>query len=107
MRRPAVDANRKQRSRNGTALRPFCDSEPDTRIVVSSSLLGIHDLASRTPKSGGSTTSPFKSVLQMFADMSHAFPASSRGDCSRMRSNAAECGELRATDQGLESQLAD
>ena len=43
----------------------------------------------------------------MVADVSHAFPASSRADCRRMRSNAAECGELSATDQGLESQIAD
>jgi hypothetical protein len=43
----------------------------------------------------------------MVADMSHAFPASSRGDCGYMRSNTAECGELSTTDQGLESQVAD
>ncbi len=43
----------------------------------------------------------------MVADMSHAFPASSHADRSRMRLNAAECGELSATDQGLENQVAD
>jgi hypothetical protein len=30
---------------------------------------------------------------QMVADMSHAFPASSRGDCGRMRAKAVRCGE--------------
>jgi len=32
--------------------------------------------------------------LKLVADMSHAFPVSSRGDCGRMRSNVADTAEI-------------
>lgn len=38
---------------------------------------------------------------QMVADMSHAFPMSSRARCGRVRLDAGDCGEVSATDQGL------
>jgi hypothetical protein len=39
---------------------------------------------------------------QTVADMSHAFPASSRGGCGQMRSGVGGCGKLSATDQWLD-----
>ena len=38
---------------------------------------------------------------QTVADMSHAFPASSRGDCGRMRSSAADAANSARQINGL------
>jgi hypothetical protein len=43
----------------------------------------------------------------LVADMSRAFPTSSRGACGRMPSVAAGCGELKLTGQWFNGQVAE
>jgi len=64
-----------------------------------------YDIAGGNVRTNPSAGRP--AMFELVADMSHAFPASSRGGCGPVRSSVGGCGEVSATDQGLESQAAD